>query len=84
VDEETGNPLEHCHHIKMEKYRDVHITSFANKLGRLAQDIRDMKGTYTKFICKTQVPNGRKITYGRQVYDYCPQIEEQNSARLAI
>jgi len=76
VDEETGKSLEYRHLMKMEKYRDVWATSFANELGRLAQGIRDVKGTNAiKFIRQSQLPEGRKVTYGRLVCDHRPQKE---------
>ena len=45
----------------------------ANELGRLAQGIRDVKGTNTiTFIKKSEIPKGRlkDITYGRIVVSY--------------
>ena len=59
VDESTGKSVEFIHLIKMDKYRDVWMHSFANELGRLAQGIRNIKGTDTiKFIPFSSVPKG--------------------------
>jgi len=59
--------------------------SFANELGRLAQGIRDAEGTNTiKFIQRSQVPAGRKVTYGRLVCDHRPQKKEKNRTRLTM
>ena len=45
LDEETGESLEYRDLIKKYKYKKVWNTSFANELGRLAQGIREVKGT---------------------------------------
>ena len=47
IDDDTGQALEYQDLIKNEKYRDTWSTSLANELGRLAQGIRDVKGTNT-------------------------------------
>ena len=52
------------------KYRDIWSTSLANELGRLAQGIRNVKGTnIILFISKSEIPMDRlkDITYGRIV-----------------
>ena len=68
LDDETGQSLEFRHLIKLDKYRDVWMKSFANELGRLAQGIRDIPGTDTiDFIPLSQVPKGEAVTYGRIV-----------------
>jgi len=71
--------------MKMEKYRDVWATSFTIELRRLAQGIRDVEGTNTiMFIKRSQVPTGRKVTYGRLVCDHRPQKKEKNRTRLTV
>ena len=60
--------------------RDTWFTSLANELGRLAQGIRDIKGTDTVFfIPKSEIPQDRwkDITYGRVVVNYRPGKEEK-------
>ena len=47
--------------IKKYKYREVWNTSFVNELRRLAQVIRDVKGTNTIFLIKKkQIPKDRQ------------------------
>ena len=71
--------------MKQDKYREVWVTSFANELGRLAQGIRDVKGTNTiHFIPHNSVPPGLTITYGRIVVYYRPQKQERNRTRLTV
>ena len=73
--------------MKIEKYQDTWATSLANKIGRLAQGIRDILGTNTiEFIRKTDIPKDRRrdITYGRIVVDYRPQKSEPNRSRLTV
>ena len=85
IDEETGKSLEFRHLIKLEKYRDIWMKSFANELGRLAQGIRDIPGTDTiDFIPFTEVPKGETVTYGRIVCTYRPQKDEQERTRLTV
>ena len=52
--------------------------SFANKLGQLAQGIRDVKGTNTvMFIPKSKVPKDKKVTYDKIVCKMKPEKEEK-------
>jgi hypothetical protein len=85
LDEETGQSLEFRHLIKLDKYRDIWMKSFANELGRLAQGIRDIPGTDTiDFIPFSDVPKGEAVTYGRIVCMYRPQKDEPNRTRLTV
>ena len=57
--------------------------SFANELGRLAQVIRDIKGTDTiDFIPFSSVPKVDTVTYSRIVCTFLPQKDEQHRTRL--
>jgi hypothetical protein len=59
--------------------------AFANELDRLAQGIRDIKGTDTiEFTTQAQIPRDRHITYGRLVCDIRPHKAEQHRARLTM
>ena len=62
----TGNSLEYRDLIKNEKTRATWNTSFANKLERLANGLKNrIKGTNTiKFIPKANIPIGKTVTYG--------------------
>lgn len=85
IDESTGQTLEYRHLTKMTKYKAIWNTSFANELGRLAQGIRDIKGTDTiHFIPHTDMPADKTATYGRIVCTHRPQKEEQNRTRLTV
>ena len=60
-------------------------TSYANELGRLSQGIRNIKGTdCIKFIKNSEVPRGRKVTYGKLVVDYRPTKSDPNRTRLTV
>ena len=79
LDEDTGETLEFRQLIKLDKYRDIWMHSFANELGRLSQGIRDIPGTNTiNFIPFSEVPKDATVTYGRIVCTVRPQKEEQN------
>ena len=85
IDETTRTPLEYRHLIKHDKYRVVWVTSFANKLGRLAQGIHDVKGINTiQFIPHKAVSPGCTVTYRRIVVDYQPQKQEPNRTQLTV
>lgn len=60
--------------------------SGANDFGRLAQGLkRGIKGTDTiRFVNKTQMPQGRKVTCARFVCDVQPQKDEANRTRLTV
>ena len=71
IDNEAGKSLEFRHLIKMDKYRNIWVKSFANELGRLPQGIRDVTGTNTiDFIPHADVSVGITVTYGRIVCTY--------------
>jgi hypothetical protein len=60
IDKTTSQTLEYCHLSKMAKYQDIWHRSFANKLGHLAQGIRNIKGTNTiQFIQHTVMPTNK-------------------------
>ena len=87
IDDETGKALEYRDLIKNEKYRDNWSASLANELERLAQVIRDIKGTNTiYFTLKSDIPQERikNITYGRIVVAYKPHKSDPNRTRLTV
>ncbi len=85
IDKSTGQTLEYRHLTKMTKYKAIWNTSFANELGRLAQGIRDIKGTDTiHFIPHTDMPADKTATYGCIVCTHRPQKEEQNRTQLTV
>ena len=80
IDQETGKKLEYRDLVKRPEKREQWLRSLANELGRLAQGIRDIKGTNTiYFIPKADIPPERRkeITYGRIVVAYKPDKLEK-------
>eukprot|EP01082_Thalassiosira_pseudonana_P004270 g3915.t1 g3915 contig14:1435-2889(-) len=87
IDEETGKSLEYKDLMKLDKYKRIWSTSFANELGRLTQGIRDIPGTNTMFyIHKSEIPEDRRkdITYGRIVVVVRPQKKEKEHTGLTV
>ena len=85
VDDVAGDVLEYRHLIKSETHKTIWQRSFANKLGRLFQGIRGIKGTNTCFfIAKANVPKHKFATYGRIVCTYRPQKDEPHPTRLTV
>ena len=71
---ETGKSIEFRYLIKMDKYGNIWMKSFANELGPLAQGICDVPGANTiDFLPHADVPVGTTVTYGRIVWTYRPQ-----------
>jgi hypothetical protein len=50
INNKTGNMLEYCHLVKNKNTHTLWETNFANKIGRLFQGIRHLKGTNTCFF----------------------------------
>ena len=72
--------LEFTNLIKNKDTKQTWTTSLANKLGRLSQGIRNIKGSNCiKFIHKEQVPKGRNVAYTRLVVDYRPGKSDVSS-----
>jgi hypothetical protein len=75
----TGASMEYRHLIRNPQTKTIWEHSCANEFGRLAQGIRDIKGTDTiRFIRKSHIPPGRRATYPRYVCDIHPQKAEPN------
>jgi hypothetical protein len=74
----TGKSMEYRQLITDPETKAVWTRSAANEIGRLAQGVGNrMKGTNTiRFIPVTEVPQGRKATYGRFVCTVRPQKSE--------
>jgi hypothetical protein len=86
VDPVTGASMENRHLIHDPATKDVWEHWCANKFGRLAQGIRDIKeGTDTiTFIHKSKNPKGCQATYPQYVCDICPQKSEPNWRRITV
>jgi hypothetical protein len=56
-----------------------------NECGRLFQGIRDIPGTDTCFFTTLKnIPEDRKITYGKIVCDYKPHKQEKERVWLTV
>ena len=61
------------------------IRSFRNELGRLAQGMRDVKGTdCITFIHHKDIPKGQKIAHSRIACNIRPQKKETHRTRMTI
>ena len=87
MDQATGKMLNYRQLLKDPKYRAEWLTSAANEFGRLAQGIRDIKGTNTiHIIHKSEIPEERfkDVTYGNFVCTVRPEKDEKNRTRLTV
>jgi hypothetical protein len=69
------------------KSQQIWTTSFANKLGRLANGVQTRQPTGTKtifYIAKDQVHLDRTVTYGHLVCNIRPQKQEMHRTRLTV
>jgi hypothetical protein len=86
INPKTGQLQEYKHLIQGPD-KELWTTSFANKLGRLAQGVGSHMPTGTEtvfFINRSQVPTGRKVTYGRIVVGIRPEKKETHRTRLTV
>jgi hypothetical protein len=69
----TGKEMEYSALMKDPRLQPLWTRGFGNKCGRLFQGIRDIPGTDKFFFIELKnIPNDRKITYGKIVCDYKP------------
>ena len=69
----------------MDKYLNVRMKSFADKLGRLAKGIWDIPGTdIIRFIHRSYITKGRSVTYGHICVNYFPQKKDPNHIILTV
>jgi hypothetical protein len=82
----TGIPMEYRQLIKDPATKEAWNRSSANEFGRLAQGVGGrVTGTDTiKFIVKSQVPEGRTVTYARFVCTIREQKAEPERTRLTV
>jgi hypothetical protein len=74
----TGKEMEYSALMKDPRLQPLWTRGFGNECGRLFQGIRDIPGTDTCFFIKLKnIPNDRKITYGKIVCDYKPHKKEK-------
>jgi hypothetical protein len=81
----TGKEMEYSALMKDPRLQPLWARGFANECGRLFQGIRDIPGTDTCFFVELKnIPNDRKITYGKIVCDYKPHKQEKERVRLTV
>jgi hypothetical protein len=81
----TGKEMEYSALMKDPRLQPLWTRGFGNECGHLFQGIRDIPGTDTCFfIYLKNIPNDRKITYGKIVCDYKPHKKEKERVRLTI
>ena len=66
--------------------KDIWWKAIGNEFGRLAKGIgnRVISTDTIDFICKNDVPQGRKVTYGNFICDYKPLKSEPYRVRLTV
>eukprot|EP00957_Ditylum_brightwellii_P173216 13186402-Ditylum_brightwellii.AAC.1 len=85
IDSKSSKQLEYKDLINNKIYKKVLLKSFTKELDQLAQGKCGYKGTNTIFfIAKNALPEGRKATCSRLVFDYTLQKEDQNCTRLTV
>jgi hypothetical protein len=81
----TGKEMEYSALMKDPHLQPLWTRCFGNECGRLFQGIYDIPGTDTcLFIGLENIPNDRKITYGKIVCDYKPHKKEKERVRLTV
>jgi alpha-glucosidase (family GH31 glycosyl hydrolase) len=75
---ETGKYLKHQELITKLKYKNNWMRSTANEINRLYN-----KNTI-RFIRRSDIPRGRKVTYGSFVVDIKYHKEEKERTRLTV
>jgi hypothetical protein len=77
----TGKEMEYSTLMKYPHLQPLWTRGFGNECGRLFQGIRDIPGPDTCFFIELKnIPNDRKITYGKIVCDYKPHKQEKRNA----
>jgi hypothetical protein len=80
-----GKQMEYIDLMNDEYLQPLWKRGFSNEVGRLFQGIRNIPGTNTCFFVElTNIPKGRKITYGKIVCDYKPHKKEKDRVRLTV
>jgi hypothetical protein len=77
--------MEYLALMKDPRLQPLWTRGCGNECGRLFQGIRDIPGTDTCFFTTLKnIPEDRKITYGKIVCDYKPHKQEKEHARLTV
>jgi hypothetical protein len=81
----TGKEMEYTALMKDPSLQPLWKRGFDNELGGLFQGIRYIPGTDTCFFVElTNIPEDRKITYGKIVCDCKPHKKEKERVRLTV
>jgi hypothetical protein len=81
----TGKEMEYSALMKDPRLQPIWTQGFGNECGRLFQGIRNIPGIDTFFFVDFKnIPNDRKITYGKKVCDYKPHKKEKERVRLTV
>jgi hypothetical protein len=81
----TGKEMEYSAIMKDPRLQPLWTRGFGNECGRIFQGIQDIPGTDTCFfIGLKDIPNDRKITYGKIVCNNKPHKREKERARLTV
>jgi hypothetical protein len=81
----TGKEMEYSALMKDPHLQPLWTRGFGNKYGCLFQGTQDIPGTDTCFFIELKnIPNDRKITYGKIVCDYKPHKKEKERVLLTV
>jgi hypothetical protein len=81
----TGKEMEYSALMKDLRLQPLLTRGFGNECGRLFQGIQDIPVADTCFFIDLKnIPNDRKITYGKIVCDYKPHKKEKERVRLNV
>jgi hypothetical protein len=81
----TGKEMEYSTLMKDPRLQPLWTRGFGNECGHLFQGIPDIPGTDTCFFTTLKnIPEDRKITYGKIVCDYKPHKQEKERVRLTV
>jgi hypothetical protein len=81
----TGKEMEYSALMKDPRLQPLWTQGFGNECGRLFQGIQDIPGTDICFFIKLKnIPNDRKITYGKIVFDYKPHKKGKERVRPTV
>jgi hypothetical protein len=75
---ETVKSLKHQELVTKLRYKIKWMRSTANEINRLYNT------NTTRFICRSNIPKGRKVTYGSFVVDIKDHTEEKERAILTV
>jgi hypothetical protein len=75
---ETGKSLRHQELITKLKYKIKWMRSTANEINRLYNT------NTIRFICRSDIPKRRKVTYGSFIVDMKDHKEEKERTRLTV